>query len=168
MGLNLVSIKGFRIKRISQWVKRCSCCGAIEPDVKRIFCPKCGNNTLLRVSCSSDENGDVKFFFNAKKKINLRGTKFGIPIPKGGRHEVRPILREDQLKSFKDGKPKKNSNNLKKRVQNKDDIWESGFSFEIGINNNKKINRNKNHKPTTFMNGYDRKNPNEVKKKYKK
>jgi RNA-binding protein NOB1 len=60
MGLNIISTKGYKITQIKQWVKRCSCCGTIETNIKRIFCPFCGNQTLLRVSCSSNENGEGK------------------------------------------------------------------------------------------------------------
>ncbi len=50
-----------------------------------MFCPSCGNNTLKRVSVSVDEKGTLMAFFNPKRKISTRGTRYTIPKPQGGR-----------------------------------------------------------------------------------
>jgi RNA-binding protein NOB1 len=75
LGLGLISPEGMRIKYLRQWAKRCHACATLVPDVNRQFCPNCGKNTLMRVSVETNEKGELKCYFNPKKKINLRGTK---------------------------------------------------------------------------------------------
>nr|CAG4714120.1 unnamed protein product [Naegleria fowleri] len=109
MGLNLVSVDGFKIKYLSQWVKRCTCCFTIVPDVERKYCPNCGHDTLRRITCVMDEDGTLNFYYNPKAKISLRGTIYTSPIPKGGKFNNDPIYREDQLYGYN-----KNNNSNKK------------------------------------------------------
>ncbi|EFC47870.1 predicted protein [Naegleria gruberi] len=121
MGLNLVSVDGFRIKYLSQWVKRCTCCYTIVPDVERRFCPNCGHETLKRITCVMDEDGTLNFYYNPKAKISLRGTIYTNPIPKGGKYHKDPIYREDQLKGF--GVSKKNNKLLNKKQDDDYDLY---------------------------------------------
>ena len=44
-----------------------------------------------------NEKGDITYFKNPRRKANLRGTKFSIPNPVGGRGNKDMILREDEL-----------------------------------------------------------------------
>lgn len=44
-----------------------------------------------------NDNGEITYFDNPKRRVNLRGTKYSIPKPKGGRQGKDMILREDQL-----------------------------------------------------------------------
>ena len=60
------------------------------------FCPSCGNATLMRTSTSTDQNGNVKYYLKKSMVYNLRGTKYPIPTPKGGRKNNDLILKEDQ------------------------------------------------------------------------
>ncbi|KAG0240792.1 Nin1 binding protein [Actinomortierella wolfii] len=96
MGLNLLSIDGLRISKIKSWVLRCHACTAVTHDMERKFCPDCGNATLMRTSTSTDQNGNVKYYLKKNMVYNLRGTKYSIPTPKGGRRNNDLILREDQ------------------------------------------------------------------------
>ncbi|KAF9972799.1 Nin1 binding protein [Actinomortierella ambigua] len=96
MGLNLLSIDGLRISKIKSWVLRCHACTAVTHDMDRKFCPECGNATLMRTSTSTDQNGNVKYYLKKNMVYNLRGTKYSIPTPKGGRRNNDLILREDQ------------------------------------------------------------------------
>ena len=66
-------------------------------DVERKYCDRCGSNLLGKVSVYINDNGEITYFDNPKRRINLRGTKYSIPKPKGGRHGNDMILREDQL-----------------------------------------------------------------------
>ncbi|KAM0880263.1 hypothetical protein ACQ4PT_033720 [Festuca glaucescens] len=62
--------------------------------------PKCGNGgTLRKVSVTVGENGIT--MASRRPRVTLRGTKFSLPMPQGGRSAVinNPILREDQLPS---------------------------------------------------------------------
>ncbi|KAF9327216.1 Nin1 binding protein [Podila minutissima] len=96
MGLNLLSIDGLRISKIKNWVLRCHACTKVTHDMDKKFCPSCGNATLMRTSTSTDQNGNVKYYLKKNMVYNLRGTKYSIPTPKGGRRNNDLILREDQ------------------------------------------------------------------------
>ncbi|KAG7154690.1 RNA-binding protein NOB1-like [Homarus americanus] len=62
----------------------------------QIFCPNCGNKTLKKVSVTLNPDGSQKIWINTKKQINIRGMKYSLPTPKGGKHGRNPILVEDQ------------------------------------------------------------------------
>ncbi|KAF9898033.1 Nin1 binding protein, partial [Lobosporangium transversale] len=96
MGLNLLSIDGLRISKIKNWVLRCHACTKVTSDMDKKFCPSCGNATLMRTSTSTDQNGNVKYYLKKNMVYNLRGTKYSIPTPKGGRKNNDLILKEDQ------------------------------------------------------------------------
>ncbi|KAF9133036.1 Nin1 binding protein, partial [Mortierella sp. GBA39] len=96
MGLNLLSIDGLRISKVKNWVLRCHACTKVTHDMEKKFCPSCGNSTLMRTSTSTDQNGNVKYYLKKNMVYNLRGTKYSIPAPKGGRKNNDLILREDQ------------------------------------------------------------------------
>jgi RNA-binding protein NOB1 len=49
------------------------------------------------VSVFINNSGEVTYFKNPRRKVNLRGTKYSIPKPKGGRQCKDLILREDEL-----------------------------------------------------------------------
>ncbi|KAI1299521.1 Nin1 binding protein [Mortierella claussenii] len=96
MGLHLLSIDGLRISKVKNWVLRCHACTKVTSDMDKKFCPSCGNATLMRTSTSTDQNGNVKYYLKKNMVYNLRGTKYSIPTPKGGRKNNDLILREDQ------------------------------------------------------------------------
>ncbi|XP_075522805.1 RNA-binding NOB1-like protein [Primulina tabacum] len=98
MGLRLLAPGGIQIHELHRWVPKCHACFKVTTDIGRIFCPKCGNGgTLRKVSVTVNENGIV--LAGRRPRISLRGTKFSLPLPQGGRDAVtkNPILREDQL-----------------------------------------------------------------------
>ncbi|KAI5069949.1 hypothetical protein GOP47_0014292 [Adiantum capillus-veneris] len=108
IGLRVVSPNGLQIQQLQRWALKCEACRNVTSDVGRIFCPKCGNGgTLYKVSITIGPNGVVHT--GTKRRFNIRGTKYSLPLPKGGREGVseNPILREDQL-------PKKMLNRKKK------------------------------------------------------
>ncbi|KAF9432400.1 Nin1 binding protein [Entomortierella beljakovae] len=96
MGLNLLSLDGLRISKVKNWVLRCHACTKVTADMDKKFCPSCGNPTLMRTSTSTDQNGNVKYYLKKNMVYNLRGTKYSVPTPKGGRKNNDLILREDQ------------------------------------------------------------------------
>ncbi|KAI9344298.1 Nin one binding Zn-ribbon like-domain-containing protein [Obelidium mucronatum] len=99
MNLKLISVDGVVIKKAKSWIMRCHGCYKTTTDMTKIFCPSCGNNTLMRTSCSVDGNGRMTYYLKRNYQYNLRGTKYSIPTPKGG-HAGKTggdmILREDQ------------------------------------------------------------------------
>ncbi|XP_068639645.1 RNA-binding NOB1-like protein [Aristolochia californica] len=98
MGLRLVAPGGMQIRQLHRWILKCHACNKVTAEVGRIFCPKCGNGgTLRKVSATVGENGII--LAARKPRVTLRGTKFSLPLPQGGRDAItkNPILREDQL-----------------------------------------------------------------------
>lgn len=95
MGLRVVAPDGLRITRLQRWVLRCHACNAVARDMGRHFCERCGNATMQRVSLSVDAHGVEHV--GVRRRFNLRGTRYSLPAPKGGRYAVNPVLREDQL-----------------------------------------------------------------------
>ena len=59
------------------------------------FCPYCGYKTLERVVVTVDSEGN-KVYRGRRKPKTTKGTRFSLPLPKGGKHSNNPILSEDQ------------------------------------------------------------------------
>ncbi|KAJ4968825.1 hypothetical protein NE237_015526 [Protea cynaroides] len=98
IGLRLLAPGGMQIRQLHRWILKCHACNKVTAEIGRIFCPKCGNGgTLRRVAVTVNENGVV--LAARRPRIILRGTKFSLPLPQGGRDAVTKnlILREDQL-----------------------------------------------------------------------
>lgn len=98
MGLRVISPNGLQIQQTHKWALKCEACRNVTSDVGRLFCPKCGNGgTLYKVSITVGPNGVVHT--GTRRRSNIRGTRYSIPLPKGGRQGMaeNPILREDQL-----------------------------------------------------------------------
>uniref|UniRef100_A0ACD5TBD6 Uncharacterized protein n=1 Tax=Avena sativa TaxID=4498 RepID=A0ACD5TBD6_AVESA len=100
IGLRLLAPGGMQIRQLHRWVLKCHACYKVTQEIGKIFCPKCGNGgTLRKVSVTVGENGIT--MASRRPRVTLRGTKFSLPMPQGGRAAVinNPILREDQLPS---------------------------------------------------------------------
>ncbi|KAJ3685794.1 hypothetical protein LUZ61_014958 [Rhynchospora tenuis] len=98
IGLRLLAPGGMQIRQLHRWVLKCHACNKVTQEIGRIFCPKCGNGgTLRKVSVTVSESGIV--LAARKQRFLLRGTKFSLPLPQGGREAItkNPVLREDQL-----------------------------------------------------------------------
>lgn len=98
IGLRVISPNGLQVQQLHRWVLKCEACRNVTADVGRIFCPKCGNGgTLFKVSVTVGTNGVVHT--GTRRRTNIRGTKYSLPMPKGGRSGIleNPVLREDQL-----------------------------------------------------------------------
>ncbi|CAA0820514.1 Unknown protein [Striga hermonthica] len=98
IGLRLLAPGGMQIRELHRWVLKCHACFKVTTESGRIFCPSCGNGgTLRKVAVTVNENGIM--LAARRPRVSLRGTKFSLPLPQGGRDAVtkNPILREDQL-----------------------------------------------------------------------
>ncbi|KAK2439038.1 RNA-binding NOB1 protein [Trifolium repens] len=98
MGLRLVAPGGSQVHELHRWILKCHACFAVTAEIGRIFCPKCGNGgTLRKVAVTVNENGVM--LAARRPRVTLRGTKFSLPLPQGGRDAMTKniILREDQL-----------------------------------------------------------------------
>ncbi|KAJ3249856.1 Nin1 binding protein [Boothiomyces macroporosus] len=157
MKLNLLSIDGMLIKKLKNWVLRCHACFKITTQMDKVFCPTCGNNTLIRTSIAIDQNGKMTIYLKKNFQYNNRGTVYSIPAPKGGRNSKDLILREDQNEHLKALAAKKR---LDKKALNQDVTMDELLAFgqpgaRLSATGNPVI-------------GYGRKNPNDVRNRKKK
>lgn len=95
MGLRLGTPDGRCISHVSRWVLRCSACFFVTKEAGRLFCPQCGNATMEKVEVTTGPDGAEQY--GIRRKHNLRGTRFSLPKPKGGRQDGVPVLREDVM-----------------------------------------------------------------------
>ncbi|KAL6774389.1 hypothetical protein ACKKBG_A24810 [Auxenochlorella protothecoides x Auxenochlorella symbiontica] len=94
MGLRLVTPDNRRVTRLSRWVLRCGACFQVSKEVGRVFCARCGNAAMERVQVSVSPEGVEQY--GVRKRHVLRGTRFALPKPRGGRAKD-VILAEDVL-----------------------------------------------------------------------
>ncbi|KAI1370444.1 D-site 20S pre-rRNA nuclease [Hypoxylon crocopeplum] len=84
INLNLVSPSLARITRVKTWVLRCHGCFQITRDMSKQFCPRCGQPTLTRVSCSTDTSGNFTVHLKKNFQWNNRGNVYSVPKPVHG------------------------------------------------------------------------------------
>ncbi|KAL6879343.1 D-site 20S pre-rRNA nuclease [Trichoderma novae-zelandiae] len=84
INLNLVTPALSRITYLKTWVLRCHGCFNITKDMNKQFCPKCGQSTLTRTSCSTDQHGNFKIHLKQNFQWNNRGNVFSVPKPVHG------------------------------------------------------------------------------------
>ncbi|KAI9802337.1 MAG: Nin1 binding protein [Piccolia ochrophora] len=84
MNLNLLSPSLQRVRHLKTYVLRCHACFQKTKDMAKQFCPRCGKPTLMRVSCSTLDNGEFKMHLKKNMQWNNRGNRFSVPKPVGG------------------------------------------------------------------------------------
>jgi RNA-binding protein NOB1 len=86
MNLNLLSSRTCkRITQLRQTILRCHGCFYTTKEMDKQFCPRCGKPTLTRVSCTTNDRGEVKLHLKANMQWNNKGNVFSIPKPVSGR-----------------------------------------------------------------------------------
>ena len=96
IGLHIIGTNGLLIKETKTWILRCYGCFHTTPRMEKKFCPKCGNQTLKRVSVTLNADGSQRIHISTRRPINTKGKKFNLPAPRGGKHAWNPRLSEDQ------------------------------------------------------------------------
>lgn len=97
MGLHVLSVEGMLIRQARSYIQKCFGCYKETYDMTRLFCASCGNKTLKKVAVTVGEDGAMQYHYPKRQRNpNIRGTKFSIPTPKGGRHVEQVLLVEDQ------------------------------------------------------------------------
>lgn len=84
MNLNLLSPSLTRVKHVKTFVLRCHACFQVTKDMNKQFCPRCGQPSLSRVSCSTSANGEYKLHLKKNMQWNSRGDRYSIPKPVHG------------------------------------------------------------------------------------
>lgn len=97
IGIPLLSIDGKRITKLKSFVLECYSCWAINRQNELLFCKKCGKNTLLKVTCEFLEDGSFVMYKKRNRQPVVRGNRFAIPEPKGGKRVLDLILHEDDF-----------------------------------------------------------------------
>lgn len=153
MGVKLLSVDGRGVvKKVKRFVLQCESCNSQTQEVERKFCPDCGNATLFRVAYTIDRKGIARTHINAKHTPRLRGTKYSIPMPRGGRRNKDLILCEDQID------PQKLRRMAKAKERGARDVLDPNSLYNAGA-------RYDPVKPVIV--GYGRRNPNVVRTKRK-
>ncbi|EMC94036.1 hypothetical protein BAUCODRAFT_74862 [Baudoinia panamericana UAMH 10762] len=84
INLNLLSSSLTRVKHLKTFVLRCHACFQVTKDMTKQFCPRCGQPSLTRVSCSTNANGEFKLHLKKNMQWNTRGDRYSIPKPVHG------------------------------------------------------------------------------------
>ena len=84
MNLNLLSSSLQRVKHLKTFLLRCHGCFNTTKDMTKQFCPRCGKPTLTKVTCSTNQNGEVKLHLKKNMQWNIRGDRYSIPKPVPG------------------------------------------------------------------------------------
>ncbi|KAI9154798.1 20S-pre-rRNA D-site endonuclease nob1 [Paramyrothecium foliicola] len=84
VNLNLVAPSMARITQLKTWVLRCHGCFTVTRDMARQFCPSCGQPTLTRTSCSTDDRGQFRLHLKRNFQWNNRGNVYSVPKPVHG------------------------------------------------------------------------------------
>lgn len=154
MGLQLLGVDGRRvIASVRRYALRCQACGQVTRELERQFCGNCGNAAFTRVSFAVNKKGVARIYLSSKFQPRLRGTKYSIPMPRGGRHNKDLILREDQID------PTKIRRAEKQRERMTVDVLDPNAAYASGA-------KHVTHRP--FVVGYGSRNPNVSKPRSKK
>ncbi|EFR00886.1 hypothetical protein MGYG_03889 [Nannizzia gypsea CBS 118893] len=85
MNLNILSPSNMQqIRQLKSYVLRCHGCFSVSRDMSKQFCPRCGQATLNRVSCSTSGKGEFRIHLKKNMQWNNRGNKYSIPKPIAG------------------------------------------------------------------------------------
>ena len=84
MNLHLLSPAMQRIRHARSTVLRCHACFLTTREMDKQFCPRCGQPTLQRVSCSTSADGTFQIHLSSRYQHNKRGDKYSIPKPVAG------------------------------------------------------------------------------------
>ncbi|KAK3707992.1 hypothetical protein QZH41_010738 [Actinostola sp. cb2023] len=183
MGLHVVSVDGMLIHEARSYVLKCYACFScnIQPitarkiiaqpirmlgygtvttrvchQMDKRFCPWCGNKTMTRICITVDENGVTRYNIpNRKRPFNIRGKKFPLPLPQGGRCGDNPVLVEDQPRGQRRLPPKRD----KVEVLDPDFVARSSPFMSHDVNS-----RAVHHGFHVQGKYWDKRNPNEAKK----
>ncbi|KAJ5191504.1 uncharacterized protein N7498_010489 [Penicillium cinerascens] len=82
MNLNLLSTTTLqRIQHLRTFILRCHACFLTTKEMSKQFCPRCGKDTLTRVSCTTTANGQFNMHLKKNMQWNNRGNVFSVPKP---------------------------------------------------------------------------------------
>ncbi|CAD8115446.1 unnamed protein product [Paramecium sonneborni] len=153
MGVPVLSTEGYMIKSARRFILECHICKTLVRDSTKLFCTNCGNNSLLKVSCSLESDGTIILYRKKNFKVNLRGTQYSIP-QNLTKKDAPFIFCQDQL--MKSGIQQQLARQRKQeeiRYKKVMKTYENGIGFE---------DVDYKHPQQKITVGYGRLNPNDV------
>ncbi|PSN74461.1 D-site 20S pre-rRNA nuclease [Corynespora cassiicola Philippines] len=84
MNMHLLSTNLQRISNLRTYVLRCHACFLTTKEMTKQFCPRCGQATLHRVSCTTNAKGEFKIHLSKNFQWNNRGNRYSVPKPVAG------------------------------------------------------------------------------------
>jgi len=153
MGIPLLNIDGKIISKLKSYVLECFSCWEISRKTDLVFCKSCGKNTLLKVTCEFLDNGEFVLYRKKNKQIRVRGSRYAIPEPEGGRKVNELILYDDDFL-----KPKVQSHIRHMRAKKRKLDGQADQNFEMGLGFDDVAKSSFKYKMVEI--GYGRKNPN--------
>ncbi|GAB65312.1 hypothetical protein PCYB_053300 [Plasmodium cynomolgi strain B] len=101
MGLNVITLDGFKINSIKLWGHICTSCYTFIKKTSLVFCSKCGNNNLRKVNVVVDNNLKKLVVKIPQFRVNTKNTIYSIPKKKNSSkkkfQDKLEIFREDEL-----------------------------------------------------------------------
>ena len=156
MGIPVIGFDGFQIKKIKNYIFKCTVCENFIFDTSKKFCDMCGYPDLMKIGYNIYSDGNIRI--NDKKpQIRKRGNQFDLPKPKLGKKGIVYILAEDQI-------PKKKNNN----EINIDKILDNYSEFKEMSKPQNDLLNSKSNSSKQYVWGYPKQNPNKAKKYHNK
>ena len=153
MSIPIKGIDGMQIRKIKNYILKCTTCHDFIFDTSVKFCDFCGYPYLMKIGYNIYSNGDIKI--NDKKpNIRKRGTQYDLPKPSLAKNGTIYILADDQLP-----KQKHKEINVNKVLEYYENMQE--MPKHMG-------NEEKGKSSKQFVWGYPKQNPNKAKKYYSK
>ncbi|KAF4705612.1 Nin1 binding protein, partial [Perkinsus olseni] len=102
MGVDVLSFGGFMIRSVKLWALLCTACHKVTRDTSKVFCSKCGNDTVYRVPVYVDSETRELTVTRSRRWEKMtakrnKGSIWSIPKNRGGRQSNPLILAEDEL-----------------------------------------------------------------------
>lgn len=159
MGITPLTFDGYAVQNVKMWGLICRACFHFTRESTKVFCPKCGHDTLVRVPIVVGQDGKPTAL-NAGRKLRTKGTVFSIPKPQGGRG-WKPLMAEDEIKlGGRDREMRRLENLADKERKAKDPFDEDNGArgwWQRGTTNTGKMLTGQ---APRMQAGYGRRNPN--------
>ena len=171
----MISLDGQKIRRVKRFKLYCRACSKLNEKIDSKFCELCGSYTLIKVSLYINASGELTFYRNPNRKVNLRGTKYALAKPKAGRFKGGVVYKEDELLTGQKAimaKQKEKQVRVTTRQINdtlNGNFWEGGQGYGKGVTNllqegGKGFGIGEGGSGATLIIGKPKGNPNKVKR----
>eukprot|EP00929_Paragymnodinium_shiwhaense_P013807 TRINITY_DN121659_c0_g1_i1.p2 TRINITY_DN121659_c0_g1~~TRINITY_DN121659_c0_g1_i1.p2 ORF type:complete len:547 (+),score=202.83 TRINITY_DN121659_c0_g1_i1:67-1707(+) len=95
MGITPLTFDGYAVRSVKLWGLICRGCFFFTRDSEKVFCPKCGHDTVVRVPIVVGEDGQPTVL-NSGRPLRKKGSIFSMPKIQGGR-AWKPLMAEDEI-----------------------------------------------------------------------